>query len=216
MPDYRTTQHAALPETRRNETVFVVHGFGGSRLMMTVLCNRLARDGFDICNWEYPSLSQGVQPHAVKLRHDLTLARQQAGPVHVVAYSMGAVVARCAFIGMDLAQWTGRLVLLGPPNQGSPVASVCGGILRRWPVPIPELSDRDGSFVRNLPAGPLPPTGIIAARFDHLIPVKNTRLDGVVEHRVVNTIHKGLVFDREVSSLATRFLESGSFAASAG
>jgi hypothetical protein len=95
-----------------------------------------------------------------------------------------------------------------------------GEDLRSHPAPVaganPGISDRDGSFVRNLPAGPLPPTGIIAARFDHLIPVKNTRLDGVVERRVVNTIHKGLVFDREVSGLATRFLESGSFAASAG
>ena len=215
MPAYRTTRLTALPDTHRGETVFVVHGFGGSRLMMAVLCNRLAQHGFDVCNWEYPSLSQGVPRIAAMLRNELTAARCQTGsrPIHVVAYSMGAVVARTAFLEMDLTDWSGRLVMLGPPNHGSPLARFGGRILRRWPVSIPDLSDQTGSFVRCLPAGPLPPTGIIAARFDHLVPVKNTRLDGVLEHRVINTIHKGLVFNREVSGLLSRFLESGSFAA---
>jgi pimeloyl-ACP methyl ester carboxylesterase len=218
MSDYSTTEYQALPAARRDEVVFVLHGFGGSRLMTAVLCNRLARCGFDVCNWGYPSLRQGIQRHAVKLRNELTLAQRHAcrRPIHVVAYSMGAVVARCAFLEMDLAVWKGRVVMLGPPNYGSPVARICGPIVGRWSAPVRELSDRDGSFVRNLPDGPLPPTGIIAARFDHLIPVDNTRLMAISDHRIVNTIHKGLVFDREVSRLTAQFLESGSFSATAG
>ena len=46
---------------------------------------------------------------------------------------------------------------------------------------------------------------------DYLIPLRNTRLEGVSEHVVVNTIHKTLPFNREVSQLAGRFLESGTF-----
>jgi hypothetical protein len=35
------------------------------------------------------------------------------------------------------------------------------------------------------------------------------------DKQVVNTIHKGLVFDREVSGLASRFLVAGSFTGTA-
>ena len=54
-----------------------------------MLCNRLAQHGFDVCNWEYPSLSQGVPGIAEMLRNDLTAARMLTGsrPIHVVAYS---------------------------------------------------------------------------------------------------------------------------------
>jgi hypothetical protein len=60
-------------------------------------------------------------------------------------------------------------------------------------------------------AGPLPPTGIIAARYDYLIPFKNTQLAAAMDHVVVAALHKTLPFSRKVSTLATRFLESGRF-----
>src|SRR6266852_3747447 len=99
MLKYSRTEYPAQSDIRRNETVFVLHGFGGSRLMTTVLCRRLARLGFDVVNWNYPSFRQGVAAHAAKLRRDLCCAREQAPgrQIHVVAHSMGAIVARCAF-----------------------------------------------------------------------------------------------------------------------
>ena len=158
-----------------------------------------------------PELQNSLEAHAGRLRQELSLARQQtAAPVHVIGHSMGAAVARCALVAMDLTDWEGRFVMLGPPNHGSPVAARCSRIVG-CPAAVRELSSRQGSFVRNLPAGPLPQTGIIAARLDYLIPLGNTRLEGVSDHVVVNTIHKTLPFSRQVSQLAGRFLESGSF-----
>ena len=211
MPAYCTTDYPSDLRARRGEMVFVLHGLGGTRFMTAVLCRRLARQGFDVRNWAYPSWRNSLEAHAGRLRQELSLARQQtAAPVHVVGRSMGAAVARCALVGMDLADWEGRFVMLGPPNHGSPVATFCSRIVG-CPAAVQELSSRQGSFVRNLPAGPLPQTGIIAARLDYLIPLRNTRLEGVSEHVVVNTIHKTLPFNREVSRLAGRFLESGTF-----
>ena len=53
--------------------------------------------------------------------------------------------------------------------------------------------------------------GIIAARFDALVPVKNTHLPNEKAHVVVNATHNSLLLSKSVSDLITTFLLLGSF-----
>ncbi len=53
--------------------------------------------------------------------------------------------------------------------------------------------------------------GIIAARFDGLVPIKNTHLPNEKDHVVVNATHNSLLLSKSVSDLIARFLKHGAF-----
>jgi hypothetical protein len=44
------------------------------------------------------------------------------------------------------------------------------------------------------------------------VAVEETRLAGIHAHRIVDSTHTGLVFSREVATLAANYLRSGEFA----
>ena len=189
------------------DCVIVVHGFGGKRLWMWPLANRLRRD-FDVLNWSYFSFAGSVQRHAERLSARLveTASQDTSRKIHLVAHSMGSIVARAA-IAKEMPANFGRLVLLAPPNSGSPVARIASKGFGWACQPLSDLSDDPNSYVNSMPAHCGPPTAVIAARYDLLVPRESAKLDGSKQHTELSATHNSLLFSPRVGKIVTKFLD---------
>lgn len=195
------------------ETVVLVHGLGSHPLLMYPLERRLKRSGFETLNWGYPSLWNGIERHALRLAGEL--ARLDAAPevtrIHLVTHSMGGIVARRALLDARFTKLR-SLVMLGPPNGGSRVASVLARGLGWLCQPLHELADGQDSFVNRLPIPEGIAIGVLAAQYDRVVAVEKTRLPSQRDHRVLPTGHNSMLFRRDVGAYVACFLREGQFA----
>jgi hypothetical protein len=123
---------------------------------------------------------------------------------------MGAIVVRAA-LSEGAVTNLGRIVLLAPPNRGTPVARLAAPLFGRICRGIADLSDRADSTACRLPAECSKDVGILAARFDLLVPVSHTHLAGESDHRVLNASHNSLLLSPAPARLAANFLKTGQF-----
>lgn len=192
------------------EMIVLIHGFGGKRLAMQPLRYRLRRQGFRITTWSYPSLLNSIGHHAAKLHEHLTEELSHERRIHIVAHSMGSIVARSAIAAGPIAN-LGRTVLLAPPNRGTPIARYAAKIAGNLCRPIAELSDDALSVANMLPSIGNLEIGIVAAKFDVLVPVDNTHLAGESEHAVLNATHNSLLLSKTAALLTGSFIADGRF-----
>ena len=107
-----------------SEAVILLHGLAANPFVMWPLQQHLERSGFKTVNWGYPSLWRSIEWHAHRLRariHNVS-ADPRFPRVHLVAHSMGGIVARSTLATGPLQQF-GRIVTLASPHQGSHTAT---------------------------------------------------------------------------------------------
>jgi predicted alpha/beta hydrolase family esterase len=194
----------------KSDLVVLVHGFGAKRAVMWPLASRLRANGFRVLNWNYLSLFASIETHASRLSEFFAAQLSREPRFHIVAHSMGSIVTRAALNRSSLPN-LGRLVLLAPPNAGSPAARFASFFIGRVITPARELSDQDWSYVNQLRQQTELDVGILAARYDILVPEKNTHLCGERMHETLCATHNSLLFSRAVSTKIVRFLRTGDF-----
>lgn len=193
------------------DLVVLIHGFSAKRFVMWPLARRLRREGYRVRQWSYPSLIGSVQSHGLRLREYLSSELSGEQRIHIVAHSMGCIVLREALCHVNLRN-IGRVVMLAPPNRGSPVAGVVSGCLG-WLIPtIRDLASDRESYVNRLSDWEGPELGIIAAKYDILIPIPSTMLEGQSLHEVVVGTHNSILFSRKVGANVVNFLRTAEFA----
>ena len=195
--------------------VVLLHGHGGKWIWMLPFQFRLRQFGYRSVIWSYPSWRGSVAAHGDRLRAFLLEHSKGEQRIHIVAHSMGSIVVRSALSCMPIAT-LGRVVFLAPPNRGSPVAFGVKRLVGTAFQTIADIASDPTSFVNSLPEWENLELGIIAARFDVLIPVSNTHLLHESDHVVVNATHNTLLFSPRAMRLATDFLETGRFERVAG
>lgn len=188
-----------------------------------MLRDRLQRAGFAPSNFHYSSMHTTLAEAA-----DALMARLRAigESVHVVAHSLGAIVALEAFsTARDLPP--GRAVFLGPPVQGSRAAKaiatwshgpqILGGLAlaelattreRRW-----DGSREIGVIAGSRSAGlgrlcadlPRPNDGTVCAC--------EAKLPGASAEIVLDVSHTGMLFSTAVAVATATFLATGRFPA---
>ncbi|WP_437187979.1 esterase/lipase family protein [Planctomicrobium sp. SH668] len=196
-------------------TVILIHGLGASSWLMTLLAYRLRLQGYSVVNWGYRSVWQSLSNLIPEFRsrfEDFLKTNNVEHPVHIVAHSMGSIIARAVLSEVRIPNLQ-NVVLLSPPNRGSFFARWVGPYLR-WLSPlIDELSDRDDSYVNQLPMAGIPKTrvGIIAAEWDYVLTEKTTHLDFETDHIIVPSRHSGLVLRNSAAQQIIHFLSHGGF-----
>jgi hypothetical protein len=146
--------------------------------------------------------------------------------VNLVAHSLGGILVR-SYFAKHAEPRLGRVVMLGPPNQGSEVVDHLRSwsLFRRVNGPAgSELGTGDDSTPISM--GPLTfELGVIAGDHsinwinslmiagsdDGKVSVERTRVAGMKEHMVVHVSHPFLMKDTAVIKAALRFVESGTF-----
>ena len=205
--------------------VVYVHGLWLTGLEGRLLRGRLAQQlNADTYGFTYPSVRGTVSANAAALGQFLSTIR--ADRLHVIGHSLGGLVILKAFERSEESFWPpGRLVLLGPPLQGSLTAQrvaalpfgrqilwngVCEELLRpslrKW------KGRRElGVIAGNLSVGLGRLVGRHDAPSDGTVFVSETELTGAYDRVVLRVSHTGLPFSPAVARQAAAFMRAGRF-----
>lgn len=211
------------------ETVVLLHGLAMRPWVMGRLAWTLRTAGYRVLNLAYPSRTQPLARLAAEhLPACLAACGAARAPrLHFVAHSMGSLVLR-HFCRDRRPANLGRIVMLGPPNQGSAAADVAfrHRLLRALLGPnLPALGTGRAGIAATL--GPVDyPVGIIAGRgavnplfgavlgagHDGAVSVAATRLAGMSDHLIVPHSHTVMLWRGLVCRQTLAFLRHGRFA----
>jgi pimeloyl-ACP methyl ester carboxylesterase len=220
----------ALPPSI-SETVVLLHGIAVPAFVLHHVARALAAAGYRVINVPYASRALTIE----QLARDYLPAQLRAGGadaaprLHFVAHSMGALVVRLHLQEHRPAN-LGRVVLLGPPNAGSPVADrLSRSALCRWLVGpnLPRLGTATAAAIAPKLAPPDYEVGIIAGNrsinpvFSRWLPDENdgavsvdsTRLAGARDFLVMPHSHTLMLWRDAVVAQVVAFLRTGRFPA---
>ncbi|MGI9205742.1 MAG: esterase/lipase family protein [Woeseiaceae bacterium] len=211
-----------------SECVVLLHGLNRSWRTMRKMATALQDEGFSPANVDYPSQQgtvEGLAPMAVNSGLD-QCRLTGANKIHFVTHSMGGILLRYAH-GVEPIPELGRVVMLGPPNQGSEVIDRT----RDWGVTrmiSGEAGLQLGTSATDIPAqlrpvnfelGVIAGTGTINPIMSAVLPdhddgkvtVERTKADGMSDFLVVPVSHSFIMRNDKVIDRTAVFLQSGRF-----
>ena len=210
------------------EEVILIHGLCRTSHSMEKMESALTNAGYKVKNVEYPSRTASIQQLADDAIGKAVSDCQRDGAVKIdlVTHSLGGILVR-SYLARHSVPSLGRVVMLGPPNQGSEVVDKLGQLhLFKWidgPAGV-ELGTDTNSTPNRL--GPATfPVGIIAGdrsinwinsliipgRDDGKVSVERTKLAGMSDHIVIHTTHTFIMRNSEVIRQTIQFLRTGGF-----
>ena len=127
-----------------------------------------------------------------------------------MAHSAGAIVTRRALLESKPNKLK-RIVMLGPPNRGSPAARLLSKYVFPFSCVLNELSDSPESFVNQLPEPNGFEIGVVAGLHDRVIPNENSRLKTQSDHVSIFSGHNGLLVRPQAMKCVVDFLKTGHF-----
>jgi triacylglycerol lipase len=237
MATLRSDSFDVRPPAKANqETVVLLHGLGLGSWAMWRMAWALRRNGYRVINLSYPSRTVPVAELARewlprRLReHGLPRPDATAGALHFVTHSMGGIVVRGWLKAYGVPNQLGRVVMVAPPNQGTPLVDR----IRAWwlfhlftGINGGPLGTDEKSFPIQLGSWPEgPELGIIAgdrpffpflARCwspgpcDGKVTVTGTMLEGQQDHLVLPHSHTWIQYCGDTIAQALEFLKDGRF-----
>jgi pimeloyl-ACP methyl ester carboxylesterase len=201
--------------------VLLLHGLWMSRVAMLPLATRLAAAGFRTHTLTYRSVARDLRDHL--LRIDRAVAGMGTEKLHIVAHSMGGLVA-LAYLAQARQGLAERLVLLGSPVAGClagrtlashpSLGAVLGASAALW------RDHRGLALPKGVEACAIAGTGRIGiGRFfvalpeanDGVVMVAETRLPGLAAHLVLPVSHSAMLVAPRVAAETVHFLRHGCF-----
>lgn len=213
----------AASETE-SETIVMLHGLARGPRSMTILADRLEKAGYRVVLLGYPSTQEDPEALAAHVRAEIERCCADAAPLHFVTYSLGSLLLR-AVLAEEAPNGLGRVVMLGPPNQGSELVDEFGAwsLFRLLGPTAAQLGTNEESFPGQL--GPAEfevgiiagtrgnPVGntIIPGDSDGTVGVESARLEGMDDFITVAHSHTFLMRSEGVAAETIHFLENGRF-----
>ena len=214
--------------------VVVLHGLFRSAASMSRMTRYLREQGgYSVFNANYPTTRGSMADHAQGL-DKIIQSLEGIESIHFVAHSLGNLVIRHYLadhtrneVGIYPDARIGRMVMLGPPNQGAQLAEALGQY-RLFHVVAGQSASQLGRDWQHLEAKlvtPAFPFGILAGGRgtpkgynpwlgqdnDMVVSVETTRLAGAADFAVLPVLHTLMMDDPKVQQYALRFLQQGYF-----
>lgn len=247
MPDWRRRWRAAAagllllcgavaaaagdPEQPSAGSVVLLHGWARSPSAMRMFESGLAERGYAVCNVGYPSIDLPMEEIVVHVADAIeSCETDPARPLHFVTHSMGGIVLRALLDGERRPANLGRVVMLAPPNRGTPVvdslreagilgvagpsAARLGTDAESLPRSLPPVDFELGVLIGNESWNPVG-SWIIPGEDDGMVAVDHARVEGMKDFRVVAASHTGILYSEAVLEEAAHFLAHGAFSEAA-
>jgi len=208
------------------ECVVLLHGMARTEGSMSKLAKELKNEGYVVSNYGYPSTSLKIDEIAKVHVPEAIAGCGNAENVNFVTHSLGGIVLR-KYLSLHTFEKLGRVVMLGPPNQGSEIVdklkNVPGFKLINGPAGL-QLGTGEDSVPNTL--GPVTyPVGIIAGSStfnlvlsqmlpnpnDGKVSVERTKVEGMSDHVVMPVTHTFMMKNNDVITQVKVFLKSGKF-----
>ncbi|GAA4354398.1 hypothetical protein GCM10023151_00400 [Kangiella marina] len=188
----------------------------------------LNKKGYVTYNRSYPSTVAGVERSAVHYINSAlaNISRDEVSKIHFVTHSLGGLLVRYYLSNHKIKQ-LGRIVMLAPPNNGSPVAEKYRDrFWYRWMTGVPgqQLHKSNNPLLEKL--DPIyTDVGIIAGTrssdpwFNHVfdgehdgkVAVADTKLTEMKDLITVKHGHTFIMNKRKVKDHIVNFLATGNF-----
>ena len=223
-------------KTSRGTVVLTIHGLIRSRDSMESLAEYVRAHGdWEVINLQYASTRNPIGEHAAAMKKVIDRLGPEVTEIHIVAHSLGNLVVR-HYLHDNTDSATGkqgdprikRMVMLGPPNQGSRLARLLNSSMAFNTVCGPsgaQLSSGWKKLETNL-ATPKFEFGIIAggdidgSSYDNVllsgmddltVSVAETQLPGASDTLIVPALHGSLMRLESVHAVTTCYLKNGYF-----
>ncbi len=222
-PSALATGHATS-----QECVVLLHGLYRSGLSMLAVEWKLEGAGYIVSNVSYPSLTHPIEELAVMaVEEGVSDCREQGmSRMNFVTHSLGGILLRQylrhhSIIGLH------RVVMMGPPNQGSQLADSVHSLDFLGPLE-PQAVAQLGTGIESIPLrlGPVDfALGVIAGTAnrrsfmpgspaeasDGTVTVAETMVPGMIDFIEMDTSHTFMMWNGDVLALVEHFLRIGVF-----
>ncbi|HVV72762.1 MAG TPA: alpha/beta fold hydrolase [Verrucomicrobiae bacterium] len=208
------------------ECVVLLHGLCRTSRSMKPMAAALRESGYQVLNLDYPSRAAAIDQLSENVVGQAVAKCHRATKMHFIAHSMGGILVRSYFTRHS-ANKVGRVVMLGPPNQGSELVDRFGGSSLFFLI-NGQAGTELGTGSAALPnclGVPDYCVGIIAGNRsinwinslfipgpdDGKVSVERTKLRGMTDHIVIPTTHPFIMRNPEVIRQTEWFLRCGKF-----
>ncbi len=206
---------------KKTEKIILIHGlfFHGSLLFYAD--NKLEKFNYDVLRFSYKTTTKTMTENAdllIKFVQENTVPGET---VHFVAHSLGGILVRKAY-QKNPQMFTGRIVTLGTPHQGSLVAKtaqkiherILGGSFKdaldgnipKWDGKV-DLGSIAGSA--NIGIGQV--FNKLEQPSDGTVSVSETKLENMTDHIQIKTSHTTLLYSKMAFHQIDYFLQNGKF-----
>ncbi len=209
-----------------SEAVILLHGLARSDRSMNKLEKALAERGYRVHNVAYLSTRDTIRNLAEKAIPPALERCADAPRVHFVTHSLGGILVR-QYLGEHAVANLGRVVMLGPPNQGTEVVDKLGDFpgfrffhgeagleLGTGKGSVPKRLGR-ANFDLGIIAGTrsinLILSSLIRGPNDGKVSVDRTRVEGMRDHLEMPVTHPFMMRNPGVIEQVIHYLEHGSF-----
>ena len=211
------------------ECVVLLHGLIRTSASMEPMYEALRDEGFDAVNIDYPSRDHTIEklaPLAVGAGLDGCRAIDDVERIHFVTHSLGGILLRQYLIDNEIPE-LGRVVMLGPPNQGSiavdklvdvpgfdwmngPAGRQLGKGDKSVPLSLGPAKFELGVIAGDRSIDPIT-SAVLENPDDGRVSVEDTKLDGMDDFVVVRHSHAFMMRMQLPIKLTIHFLQSGAF-----
>lgn len=209
--------------------VYLIHGYGGPGFEMNEIYKTVQKEGYNCEIYTYPSLTKDVDSVGNELFDKVQ--RERFDTISFVTHSMGALVVRSLYEHLDsltLFPFIHRIIMIAPPNNGSPVADFFAQFSFLNFIVGPNANNLTTNPVTGAGKYPIPTceVGLIAGSYggkqgfniflkgdnDGVLIPEETKLGIEKDIVFVKAWHIGLLFNKEVKKHVVSFLRNGRFA----